>query len=139
MVKKVLLIDDDEITLLLGEMVMEQNGFAREVIKLQDGKEGVDFYRLLQETAPQSAPELIFLDLNMPIMTGWEFLEEFSSNYMAAFPRTKVVIVSSSIDPRDFARSTQYDFVVDFINKPFTDEAITSLRQNQRLQGMFAR
>lgn len=144
MVEKVLMIDDDEITLLLGEMVMEQNKFAHEIITLQDGQQGVDFYQELknrqaqEDYTAQEAPKLILLDLNMPIMSGWEFLEEFSQHYQAYFPGTRVVILSSTIDPRDFARTAQYEFVVDFLHKPFSDISISSLRANQKLQGLFA-
>jgi CheY-like chemotaxis protein len=135
MLEKVLLIDDDEISLLLCEMVLEQTAFAKQVIKLSDGKQGIDFYERQAQNldATEAVPELIFLDLNMPIMNGWDFLEEFSAKYQAQFPKTRVAILSSSIDPHDVAKSKEYSFVIDFLNKPLTDADVLRLSKNEEL------
>ncbi|WP_066508114.1 response regulator [Rufibacter sp. DG15C] len=141
MVDKVLLIDDDEIALMLSELVLELNGFAQKVVKLTNGKQGLDFFENLtaglQDVAASEAPSLVFLDLNMPIMNGWDFLDGFLRKYQVLFPETRVVVLSSTVDPEDFARAKQYDFVVDFLNKPLSDEALSGLRTNSKLQNLF--
>ncbi|QHL88460.1 response regulator [Nibribacter ruber] len=141
MVEKVLLIDDDEITLLLCEFIIEQNDFTRQVLKLTNGKQGLDLFANYAEDLEQGlaikAPSLVFLDLNMPVMNGWDFLEGFSQDYQALFPETRVVVLSSSIDPQDFLRARQYDFVADFLNKPLNDDSIQGLRINKKLQSVF--
>ncbi|GAA4306982.1 response regulator [Nibribacter koreensis] len=141
MLKKVVLIDDDEIALMLCELVIEQNDFTQEVVKLANGKQGLDFFENqatgLQQGGGKETPSLVFLDLNMPIMNGWDFLDGFSENYQTLFPETRVVVLSSTVDPQDFVRAKQYGFVADFLNKPLSDEAISSLRMNSKLQGLF--
>jgi CheY-like chemotaxis protein len=141
MVDKVLLIDDDEIALMLSELVIELNEFAQQVVKLTNGKQGLDFFENLatglQHAKTKEAPSLVFLDLNMPIMNGWDFLDGFLRKYQVLFPSTRVVVLSSTVDPQDFARAKQYDFVVDFLNKPLTDDALLGLRANRNLHNLF--
>ncbi len=131
------MIDDDEINLMLCEMVLAQNAFAQKIIKLHDGQQGIDFYQDHATQGPaEPVPNLILLDLNMPIMNGWDFLDEFSAHYLTQFPKTRVVILSSSIDPLDVARAGQYPFVIEFLNKPLTDQAVHQLTMNQQLKQM---
>lgn len=141
MMEKVLLIDDDEIALMLSELVIEQNAFSHEVVKLVNGKQGLDFFenqaKDLKQGQGAEVPSLVFLDLNMPVMNGWDFLEGFAHAYQALFSQTRVVVLSSTVDPKDFVRARQYDFVADFLNKPLSDEALASLRANRELQNMF--
>lgn len=141
MLEKVLLIDDDEIALMLSEMVIDQNDLTEEVVKLTNGKQGLDFFEDqadgLTQGRNKEAPSLVFLDLNMPVMNGWDFLDGFSQNYQSLFPDTRVVVLSSTVDPKDFVRAGQYDFVADFLNKPLSDEAILSLRANSKLHNLF--
>ena len=141
MIDKVVLIDDDEIALMLCEMVIEQNDFTQQVVKLTDGKQGLDFFEQqvtrLTQGQGKEAPSLVFLDLNMPVMNGWDFLDGFSHRYQTQFPDTRIVVLSSTVDPRDFMRAQQYDFVADFLNKPLSDDSITGLRANSKLQNLF--
>ena len=138
MLDKILLIDDDEVTLILCKIIIEMNGFAREIVQAQNGQEGIDFYaeflKRKQAGASEKPPALIFLDLNMPVMNGWDFLDDFYANYQGLLPATKVVILSSSIDPEDCNRAAKYDIVIDFISKPLDNEAILKLKNNKALQ-----
>ena len=73
-------------------------------------------------------PQLIFLDLNMPIMNGWEFLDVFSQeNYKSTFFDTKVIILSSTIDPSDYQKAKGYQMVSHFLSKPITVEMLENL------------
>jgi CheY-like chemotaxis protein len=137
MIKKVFCIDDDLITLALCEMVIKKALFAEEVITAKNGKEGLTFfssYFAKNSDVPQGdAPRLIFLDLNMPVMNGWDFLEEYLMKYADRLPETKVVIVSSTVNPEDFSRANRYDIVIDFINKPLTVEGMEELMANEQI------
>ncbi|MDW3502850.1 response regulator, partial [Escherichia coli] len=74
-------------------------------------------------------PELIFLDLNMPVMGGWEFLDNFiKKEYQEFNTKTKVIVLSSTIDPTDIEKSKTYPIVIDFLSKPITKEMLEDLK-----------
>lgn len=141
MINKVFCIDDDQITLMLCDMVIKKSGFANEVITAKNGKEGLAWFSAYfskDNAGPkQELPQLIFLDLNMPVMNGWDFLEDYLMKYSERIPGTKVVILSSTVNPEDFLRANQYDIVIDFINKPLTPEGLDELRENEQLNPHF--
>ena len=130
MIKKLLCIDDDVTTLMLIKMVTEKASFAKEVVVAMNGKEALAYYEnLLNEPASKQAdyPGLIFLDLNMPVMNGWEFLEEFVRTYLPQFPDTKVVILSSSANPVDKEKAKLYPIIIGYISKPITADLLKML------------
>jgi len=141
MINKVLCIDDDPITLVLCDMVIKKSAFAKEVITAKNGKEGLDwfsaFFTKNNTEVKQDPPQIIFLDLNMPVMNGWDFLEIYLMKYAERLPETKVVIVSSTVNPEDFLRANRYNIVIDFINKPLTAEGLSELSEHELLTRYF--
>ena len=141
MLEKVLCIDDDQITLVLCEMIIKKHGFAKEVISAGNGKEGIawfsNYFKMLKSGEKIKAPELIFLDLNMPVMNGWDFLEDYLMKYADRIPDTKIAILSSTVNPEDFSRANRYDIVIDFINKPLSGEGLDGLLENEKLLSHF--
>jgi CheY-like chemotaxis protein len=73
----------------------------------------------------------------MPVMNGWDFLEDYLMKYSDRLPGTKVVIVSSTVNPEDFSRANRYDIVIDFINKPLTTEGLEELMNNEQVSEFF--
>src|SRR5215210_5277418 len=141
MINKVFCIDDDNITLVLCDMVIKKSEFAREVITAKNGKEGLAFFSAYFSKSngaeKPDPPELILLDLNMPVMNGWDFLEDYIMKYSERIPETKVVILSSTVNPEDFLRANRYEIVIDFINKPLTTEGLKELMENEHLSRYF--
>ena len=140
MINKAFCIDDDPIALVLSDIVIKKSEFAKEVITATNGKEGLDWfsaYFAKNNTVKQELPQLIFLDLNMPVMNGWDFLEGYLMKYAERIPETKVVIVSSTVNPEDFLKANQFDIVIDFINKPLTSEGLFDLKENKQLAAYF--
>jgi CheY-like chemotaxis protein len=140
MINKVLCIDDDQITLVLCDLIIKKAGFATEVITAKNGKEGLAWfseYFSKKNKEPKDPPQVIFLDLNMPVMNGWDFLEDYLMKYSDRLLTTKVVIISSSVNPEDFSRANRYDMVIDFINKPLTTEGLAELMNNEHLTEYF--
>lgn len=141
MINKVLCIDDDKITLELCELVIKKADFAKEVIKVTNGKEGLEWFSSFLSkncaTEKQDPPEIILLDLTMPVMNGWDFLEAYVTKYSDRLPSTKVVIVSSTVNPEDFSKANNYPIVIDFISKPLTEEGLQELMDNEHLTPFF--
>lgn len=141
MINKVFCIDDDPVTLVLSEMVIKKSQFAKEVITAKNGKEGLDWFSAYfsknSAEVKQDLPQVIFLDINMPVMNGWDFLEGYLMKYTERLPEIKVVIVSSTVNPEDFLRANWYSIVIDFINKPLTIEGLSELKEHQQLASFF--
>ena len=122
MLDQILCVDDDPITLMLCKKVIMKSSFSKEIITLQNGEEALNYFNTIKQSnninKPIPQPQLIFLDLNMPVMGGWEFLDSFNSEEFSEFINIKVVVLSSTIDPEDFEKSKQYPMVIDFLSKP---------------------
>lgn len=132
MLNKILCIDDDPITLMLCKKVISKSEFSSEIDSAHNGEEALEYFDNLRTEKDSNneikAPELIFLDLNMPIMNGWEFLDIFTkNNYTISFPETKVIVLSSTIDPKDIEKSKSYPMVINFLSKPITREMLDSI------------
>lgn len=123
MLDQILCIDDDPITLMLCKKVIIKASFSNEIITSQNGEEALRYFNTLKYTNIESElkkPQLIFLDLNMPVMGGWEFLDQFNSEAFSEFKNIKIVVLSSTIDPEDLEKSKTYPMVIDFLSKPIT-------------------
>lgn len=129
MLHKILCVDDDPITLMLYKMVIAKASFTEEIITAKNGQEALDYYDNLKAINQSCCPELIFLDLNMPVMGGWEFLDNFITEKYDKFNKTKVIVLSSTIDPNDIEKSKKYSIVIDFMSKPVTKEMLENLKE----------
>jgi CheY-like chemotaxis protein len=132
MFDQILCIDDDSITLMLCKKVIFKSFFSHTIITAQNGEEALSYFNMLKynntSNSPKKKPELIFLDLNMPIMGGWEFLDHFNSSNYSEFNTTKVIILSSTIDPQDIEKAKTYPIVIEFLSKPITPSMIEYLK-----------
>jgi CheY-like chemotaxis protein len=127
MLQTILCIDDDAITLMLCKMVITKASFSKEIATAKNGEEALKYFNTLK-TDTINKPQLIFLDLNMPIMGGWEFLDSFSTIEYSDYNKTKVIILSSTIDPEDLEKSKKYPMVIDFLSKPISKEMLEYLK-----------
>ena len=130
MLKKVFCIDDDPITLMLCKKVMQRVEFAENIDTLQNGEEAITFFDNHQNSnqEKENIPELIFIDLNMPIMNGWEFLDTYHKKEYHTKFKTHFIILSSTIDPKDVQKSKSYPMVIDFLSKPITKIMLEELK-----------
>lgn len=131
MQKKVLLVDDDEVSHIIGNRLMKITSYAKEIVALENGKEAITyFHKLVKMNEPEKiAPDVIFLDINMPLMNGWDFLEDYTRLYYPQFPFIKIYILSSSMDPEDIVKSKNYPMVKDYFVKPLTKENLEKLQK----------
>ncbi len=126
----VLCVDDDPTALSIQAILLKNSKFCSTVFMKAHGKEALEFYdELVSKNDPSLGhPSIIFLDLNMPVMDGWAFLESFQSDYFSKFPDTVVYILSSSVDPDDMKRAKTFPFVKGFISKPITKEFLLKIK-----------
>ncbi len=120
MLDLILCVDDDPITLMLCKKVINKASFSNEIITAKNGEEALHYFDELKQNNEKKVPQLIFLDLNMPIMGGWEFLDSFNNENYSNFNSVKIIILSSTIDPEDLKKAEKYPAVIDFLPKPIT-------------------
>jgi CheY-like chemotaxis protein len=124
--KKVMLIDDDPIEHFINERILQVNLFANKIIQVGNAKDGLNYLqRDLHEK--NEMPEVIFLDINMEGMDGYEFMHAFQQLPIEIKSNVKVVILSSSLIPEEISVFYQYPEVKAFLEKPLTKEKLDSL------------
>ena len=122
------LVDDDDIFSIAAEVLIKSNGLADEVVPLKNGLEAYDALMAL-ENNPEELPEVLFLDINMPVMNGWELLEELKNGPEIIRRQVQIHILTSSIDPSDLVLSKTYDFINGYITKPLTEADLNKISE----------
>ncbi|HMG11226.1 response regulator [Mucilaginibacter lappiensis] len=123
----VLLIDDDEINNFISIKLIKKALLNTEIMACLNGKFAIDQLADIQRKDPNKMPDYILLDINMPIMNGWEFLEEFKRLNIDPLGKSKIYIISSSVFSNDINKAKSYPLVKDFISKPLNVEKIKEL------------
>jgi CheY-like chemotaxis protein len=116
-VKSIFLIDDDPIFVHLTKKIINSTNCQYAISEFTDGELAIHHLEEIREQA-DLLPDVIFLDLNMPVMDGWEFLNEYDTLSSKIKKEIALFIVSSSISPQDVERSKSYRTVTDFLIKP---------------------
>jgi len=120
-VGKILLVDDDDDCNTFAKLLIEKGGFAKEIEIAHNGKEALDMIN-----SGSTLPAIIFLDINMPVMNGWEFLEEFKKLDSKKTSSIQVVaMLTSSTNPDDKSKTQDNNAV--FLSKPITAEKIQQI------------
>jgi len=123
--KKVLLIDDDEVASFLLKRALQNAHLTDEVHTALNGREALGILNK-NFMDSDSTPNVIILDLNMPVMNGFEFLEEFRRMEIPNKDAIKIVILTSSIDQRDIFRAKELG-VDNFISKPISGDKLRNV------------
>ncbi|MDB5256125.1 MAG: response regulator [Chitinophagaceae bacterium] len=126
----VLLIDDDEVTNFLNRRVIEYSKIAEHVEVKLNGQEALDFLTDKQTTDNSLLPCLILLDINMPVMDGWEFMQEYTKEALDQKKNMNIVMLSTSTNPDDIKRAASLPFVKAFKSKPLTSEVLEEILTN---------
>jgi len=132
--KSLMLVDDSPIDNLINQKMIEASSFAEQIYTFSGAVSALDFLKNLVRVngiSTDNIPELIFLDINMPILDGFQFLEEFENlngpNADVIKEKTRVVMVSSSINPKDMDRAEKNKYVKKYVNKPLSIKTLDGL------------
>jgi len=123
------IVDDDALYQMLTKIIIERTQIVQNFKMFSNGKEAITFLDSKKDM-PECLPEVILLDLNMPVLDGWGFLKEYLELKPRMSKEIVIYVVSSSIDPEDIQRARSINEVTDFIVKPVTQEKFINLVEN---------
>lgn len=120
--KTCLLIDDNYIDNFVTRRILESSNFAEKIVVSQSAPDAIESLR-----AGNVKPDVIFLDIRMPMMGGFEFLHEFDKLDIDGKKDIKIFMLSSSLDPTDIKKSGSNKYITQFIHKPLTQKALDEI------------
>jgi CheY-like chemotaxis protein len=125
-VKKTCIIDDDDVYIYAIKRLMSLQKLCDNVLVFKNGKEAIDYF-IAHKDNVDSLPDIILIDVNMPVLDGWGFIDEYLAN---GFDKTKVAdlyMISSSIDPRDVKKAEAIPVIKKYIFKPITLDELNAV------------
>jgi CheY-like chemotaxis protein len=126
----VMLIDDNEIDNLINQKMIEAANITEHIFTHTGARSAIEFLRNIEKIskiAKEVLPDVIFLDIDMPLMDGFQFLDEFEKLNEDTKKKCKIVMLTSSINPQDVNKSKKYSYVKKYINKPLSQENLEKL------------
>lgn len=123
----VLLIDDSDIDNLVNKRVVQKAGLSNDITVKNSAQSAIDYLKNIAENEADRIPGVIFLDIRMPQIDGFGFLELFEELPSSIHQKADIVMLSSSIDAADYQKAMDNRFVKQFLNKPLQKEAVTNL------------
>ncbi|WP_158856871.1 response regulator [Lunatibacter salilacus] len=126
-IKIACVVDDDPLYNFGIKKLFEYSSFSEDNLFYKNGQEAIDGLSKIIENG-ETLPNVILLDINMPIMNGWQFLEEFKNRGMDIHG-IRIFVVSSSINQDEIDRANAYDYVSGYIFKPLTMDKIKDLKE----------
>ena len=122
----ILLIDDDHASNFLHKMIIQRTNCVEHIKVCISAQKGLD-YLINKDDPDYQIPDIIYLDINMPGMNGWEFLEEYKLLSDDLKAKIIIVMLSSTINPDDVLKANESELVNEFVNKPLTRETLLHL------------
>lgn len=122
---KMMIIDDSELDQILYKRVINRSGLVENVISFQYAGDALTYLR----SDDREEIDVVLLDINMPRMSGFEFLEQASRSLGAKCPPPVVIMLTTSLDPEDEKRAKQYEIVKSYLKKPLSLEGLEEITQ----------
>ena len=124
--KTVLLIDDNHVDNLISAKLLESQHYAENILVMRSPEEAIDLISQAVSSG-NSVPEVLFLDIRMPGMNGFDFLEKFGKIEGIADHHIRMYVLSSSLDPRDYNMIQRNKLISKFIGKPLTPDILSEI------------
>ncbi|PIB36906.1 hypothetical protein BFP72_16590 [Reichenbachiella sp. 5M10] len=122
----ILLIDDNPDDNFFHERVIRKGNYAKSVVAIQSGQKALD-YLISRDAHPDKHPQLILLDINMPGMNGWEFIEEYKKLDLKFQSQIMVIMLTTSTNPDDQTKAESLDLLSEFKTKPLTTDMMDEI------------
>lgn len=120
------LVDDDKVFQLTASRTIKAANLTDKILQFENGEEALQFLKV-NATDSENLPDVIFLDINMPFVDGWMFLDDFAHLKGNLTKQIQIYMVSSSIDPRDIDRARRNANVREYVIKPVSREKFEEL------------
>lgn len=125
----ILIVDDDNTTNFLNKIIIKSNGSFEHILVKTDGSYAIEYLQNYQ-SEDFILPDLILLDINMPIMNGWEFLEKFEELPESITSKIKIIMLSASANILDQKKAKEIKVISTFKRKPFTPDMLQDILEN---------
>ncbi|WP_160114759.1 response regulator [Aquimarina sp. AU474] len=129
MVETVLLIDDNKATLFIQKKIMLQHDKFRNILTFSEGSLALEYLKMISVNFIKK-PQLILLDLNMPSMNGWEFIEQYNQLDNNIIDHTRLVVLTTSHHPENISRSKNVKGINEFMEKPLSKPMLDRILEN---------
>ena len=124
--RKIAVIDDDEVFQLIIKKQIEMKNIDCEILSFFNGQEAIDFFNKLDD-GNLHVPDLVMLDVNMPVKDGWGFLEEYASISDGIRSKASLYMVTSSVIQSDMDRARDNSDIIGFVSKPLTNDKLEEI------------
>lgn len=125
--KQLTLIEDDEIIVFLTKKLIKDSGYIELLNVLTNGQKAIDYF-IENKTKADKLPDIIFLDLSMPVYDGWQFLEGYKKIQDHLIKKIEIYITTSSISPQDIRKAEESGVPIsDFIIKPISEQSLKNI------------
>ncbi|WKK74114.1 response regulator [Marivirga salinae] len=125
--KNIFIIDDDELFLIVSKEIIQDEGFAEHIHNFEDGREVLEY---LKSANREDIPEILFLDINMPMMDGWELMDALQE--LSIVDKMRIYITSSSINPVDLDKADKNPYIKGFISKPISPDKLKKIASDKK-------
>ncbi|MFD3001569.1 two-component system response regulator [Pontibacter toksunensis] len=128
--KKVVLVDDDQVNNFVCESIIRNEKFADEIISFDWAEDALKYLQEESNKGVANFPDLIFLDINMPGMDGWTFINEYRKLPVQATAHCCLFMLSSAVDRKDIQTAKSNEEVKEFFSKPLSPEILDIIRED---------
>jgi CheY-like chemotaxis protein len=128
--RSIMLIDDNEMDNFINQRMIGTSNITEHIYTHNGARSAIEFLKNMEKISSDIShefPEVIFLDIDMPLMDGFAFLDEFDKMKEETKKNCKIIMLTSSINPYDINKSKKYDYVKKYIKKPLSQENIQNL------------
>ena len=127
-VKNACIVDDDDIFRFILKKHLTTQGLAENILSFENGGEAMAYINA-NKSDPDKLPDVVFLDINMPVMNGWGFITAYNGSRNILAKHAAIIMISSSVDDRDISRAEDHEIIAEYITKPISKSMVVNLME----------